>query len=1137
MLNSFSIPRKYFDDRSATACPTYIELAHWEEWLQSGVASELIANNIRSLTGTTPYEYLCYSERLKRTNTGRLVSHLLRQYAHTEEGGWWCSGVEPATGDPMLWGCFKPNKPRLDFEQRKKIKYEHPPKTPTRAFFLQVPDLLWSQIAERYNQMPAYTGGLHRFVNDGQATWTRLKFEFWQWVLSHPEIPIILVEGAKKAGCLLSLGYVAIALPGIFNGRRVMRDESGQVGAESLIPDLDLFATDGRRFYFCFDCDTKPKTVKNVNLAIGKTGKLLEQKGCDVRVIALPGPEKGVDDFIVVRGELGFEKIYANALSLASWQWHIRKQAELTYKPWLRLNTSELDRLQLSLAQCQEAELVDERLLDAPQAQQLANGGIIVLASGKGTGKTKLIARLVRGFDKAIAAGHRIALMRNLCTRMKLDYKGDVDKVNGDFITGSAYTLRLGLCVDSLLSINPAKFAGCVLVIDEFMQVFTHLLTSSTCNKDGKRAALLARLHWLIRVASWVIVADADAADAGIDYIRTLRGEDTSVYLIRNDYQPGGYPVRFIEATRDEAIVAELLSDVRAGLKVFIATDAKRGSKALKKLVETIKNISLQNQPNQKQSSEIGRELRLVLINSDTSGGEYEVDFIRNINERIQETDIVIATPSMATGVSIEVERFDKVYGLFYGTVTDADASQALSRVRSSVPRVVWCAKTGKNFSKVSKSVYPKQLKLALKTRLEAEIAVIRTSLNPDLIPGIEEFNWDTNPHLDLWAKLQANINASMWNLRANLLERLKYEGNLVEVVSCKGNSLVKEAILQARDEVKAEYRSQISQARLLDSNQLATLESLETLSPEDLLALEKTRLADFYCEENITPELVAFDNDGKRRGQILELEVLLYGSELSIKRDLDALERQLKWGQGILPFDLSCYELRRFARDVLGLLPFLVPGRAWTDADLEPLGNSVRACRQQVQLFFGFSIPEDPKYATNIWIFRQLMNQLGVKTLSRRYSREQLRSVWIDREAWAELLSIVERRQAKRFALAAKTSGAVSSGDVVTPPSYINKLEGVTTSKPAVANTPKITPPYQELESEQNFNPEVMGGSSGDSEGNFSASGQITINVGDKDQKAARQDRGIKSLIRLSNLVFFEIVRICWQIFARFAT
>jgi hypothetical protein len=173
---------------------------------------------------------------------------------------------------------------------------------------------------------------------------------------------------------------------------------------------------------------------------------------------------------------------------------------------------------------------------------------------------------------------------------------------------------------------------------------------------------------------------------------------------------------------------------------------------------------------------------------------------------------------------------------------------------------------------------------------------------------------------------------------------------------------------------------------------------------------------------------------------------VLLTGALLSTKRDLDALERQLKWGHGVLPFDHPCYELRRFARDALGLLPFLVPGREWTDAELEPLGARARACSRQVQAFFGFSIPKDPLHANNIWIFRRLLEQLGIETKARRVGREQSRCVRIDADAWDELRSILSKRQAKRSAQALATPVTLTDSlDVVTPP-YINKTEGVTT-------------------------------------------------------------------------------------------
>lgn len=90
MLKPSAITRKHFDNLHAPKRPNHIEPSHWKEWLKSGVAPELIENDIRSLAGATPKDYLCYSDSLERTNTGQLASHLLRQYAHTEQGDWWC---------------------------------------------------------------------------------------------------------------------------------------------------------------------------------------------------------------------------------------------------------------------------------------------------------------------------------------------------------------------------------------------------------------------------------------------------------------------------------------------------------------------------------------------------------------------------------------------------------------------------------------------------------------------------------------------------------------------------------------------------------------------------------------------------------------------------------------------------------------------------------------------------------------------------------------------------------------------------------------------------------------------------------------------------------------------------------------
>ena len=101
---------------------------HYQEWRESAVDDDIIRLNVRSLSDSTAYDYLCYSDKLPRRNDGRLSAGTLKTYRHIEQGGWWCSGVDvlSPTTDESLWGCFKPNTPRLNLGKGKPIKYEHP---------------------------------------------------------------------------------------------------------------------------------------------------------------------------------------------------------------------------------------------------------------------------------------------------------------------------------------------------------------------------------------------------------------------------------------------------------------------------------------------------------------------------------------------------------------------------------------------------------------------------------------------------------------------------------------------------------------------------------------------------------------------------------------------------------------------------------------------------------------------------------------------------------------------------------------------------------------------------------------------------------------------------------------------------
>ena len=400
---------------------------------------------------------------------------------------------------------IKLSNPIWDAKKQRDRKYESPKGAGSKPYFPPVPQSIREQIAQQYGLIPPAAGE-----------------SFWDWLSLHPQIPIILTEGAKKTLCLLSLGFPAIALYGV-NGGYSVKDADGNRIRPQLIPELQRFVRD-RRITLAFDQDKKTTTRANVAKSLTRFGTVLERLGARITVTHWDVEiAKGVDDLVVAAGPQAFEQSYADALPFSQWRIADRFWRRLTHAPTLKIKQADLSAVAIA---------------------DLPNFGILAIASPKGTGKTKWIAAQVKDSTKALLGSHRIALARHLCHRLDLDYRGDLDKVGGNFITDAAYTLRVGFCVDSLLSIDPVRFLGCDLVIDEVCQVVRHLLTSSTCNKDGRRPALLARFKNLIQAAQRVIIADADLDDHTLNYLQQLRDDQQPIYLLRNDYQSQGYPAR-----------------------------------------------------------------------------------------------------------------------------------------------------------------------------------------------------------------------------------------------------------------------------------------------------------------------------------------------------------------------------------------------------------------------------------------------------------------------------------------------------------------------------------------------------------------------------------------------------------------
>ncbi len=316
----------------AGEAPTHIEPKHWKELVEgSAIHPDLAESNVESVAGRGVYERLLSTKLEKIGGSGQYVTKpaakLMQAYEQVAEGGWWAQAGVDARSLPQIqpgdqpeyksWGSFKPDHPRVDADKSQRkgktefIKYEHPPAEERQLFLFKVPATLAEQIYSKHKLQP---------------TETEKQSGFWHVVHKY-NLPITVTEGAKKTLSSLSQGEVTIGLSGV-NGGYASRDrDKARLKQRLLHPELKAFATPGREFRFAFDQDTKLSTIFNVRRELVRTGELLEQEGCKVRVVQWQG-DKGLDDLIVNQGPHAYAQAHSNSIPF---DWEAKKHYRNEY--------------------------------------------------------------------------------------------------------------------------------------------------------------------------------------------------------------------------------------------------------------------------------------------------------------------------------------------------------------------------------------------------------------------------------------------------------------------------------------------------------------------------------------------------------------------------------------------------------------------------------------------------------------------------------------------------------------------------------------------------------------------------------------------------------------------------------------
>lgn len=809
---------------AAPAGPDALLPQHLAEWTDgSGCHPALAAANVSSLQGPAVLEALA-GDRLEQIaaapnrRTGRPsrtpeslqyatgpVARLLRPLEPiAAAGGWWCSGLDPATGWRQLqgWGCFKPDRPRLDPAKGKPRKYEHPIAAPARLFWLAVPAVVAQGIADHFAlTLPA----------DVAADATGTAGAFWRWWAQTPALPLAITEGAKKAAALLSAGVPAIALPGIWNGA----PKDAATGRPALHPDLAAVPLRGRACSILFDRSDRsdpaePKAARRLARLLLAAGAAAITAGTP------PAPHKGADDAIAAG--LGWEALAAALPPLS---------AADTAAPVLpRLRAPD----QIAPAGRYLGEACP---LPGPEVARL-----LALAAPMGAGKTEAIAAAVAPLlavgVRVLLVTHRRSLGAALADRLGLPWGEDA-------APGSDLRQQgLALCIDSLcpgsgLQITPGDWRGCVVVIDEAAAVLAHALSGTGTAIASRRPAVLETLSGLLAGSSQVIAADAQLSAPVLEALEAATG--ARALLIASEHRPAAGRDLVIHPSRD-SWRAELIAQLQARRRLWIATTAAKPG--AQNAAQNLALLTLQHWP----------EARVLVVDGDTvADDDHDAARLAGDPDGIASRyDVVICSPAVAAGLSVTLRGHFAAVLVAAGGTTDPEAvAQAAARVRDDCPRHLFAPaqSPGAQLRTGSGDTDPARLLQRLGEHEAATVAQLLAA------GGWSPERNEAGPWMRLWAQLAAIRNGQRLAYRATvcaLLEREGYRATIAEPLAADATATA-QAAAEALEAIAAEAQA-ADDAALIAAEPLTAADARELARKRKRTPAERAQLARYRVAE-----------------------------------------------------------------------------------------------------------------------------------------------------------------------------------------------------------------------------------------------------------------------------------------------
>lgn len=519
----------------------------------------------------------------------------------------------------------------------------------------------------------------------------------------------------------------------------------------------------------------------------------------------------------------------------------------------------------------------------------------LAIKAPKGVGKTTWVRwwismlRAANPDQRFIAISSRVSLVDQMAARLDLPhYREDYADDNGLLpIDGSVAS-----CINSIRRIPLQDLDDAIVIIDE-SESTVQALAGGTMN-DLERQAVQRHLRAMVGQAKRLILLDADLSPYSCDFFNAIRdpiptlGGDPKLHILTvNQRLPWKY-----QTTGDRtAWEAEVFEAVGRGEKIVVAMTVRTGTQALADRLKA-------RFPG----------LRIAVISQDTVDekvGDTKKYDLKDIDAWVTDFDVLIYSPTIASGVSIDIEGyFNRIFGYFTPkTLTAQEFDQMLHRVREPVSdEILVYLGGGQTFLTTDPEKIRQQLLAReAETMAGAHALGLDGPINPDA-----RFRWDAEQqtmvadaeglaYLDHFCTTVAyrrkngvqGVRAGFYAYLDTLHLEHPWLADALPPLPDEERAALNRERREATEVVKAAARKELLEATDIDISEADEINERGPVNKAEKLAAQKAYIRDFYGD--VDEEILIHDEEGGR-AKSRALAALLHYQE-----DREANEKHLR--------------------------------------------------------------------------------------------------------------------------------------------------------------------------------------------------------------------------------------------------